>query len=310
MRVVFFGSTEYSVEVLRGLLEEGIKPVLVVTKPDSPKGRGLKVSGTEVKDVALKSGLEVVTPTNIREKDFLALIKSKSPDIYIVVSYGKILPKSLLDIPSIVPLGLHPSLLPKYRGPAPINWALINGETKTGVMLFKLEPGMDEGPILARANISIEPEDDFLSLSKKIYSSSKSLLAKNLPLIAKKDFVLTAQEESGISLAPKIDKESVKIDWGRDAATIRNLVRGVMPSTCAWSFFRGKRVKFWEVSAGAEEKDKAAFGEITLVSKHDFRIKVKESTILPKRIQPEGKKPMEVIGFINGYHPKAGEKFT
>ena len=174
MNIVFFGSTEFSVEILKELIAAGDKP-LVVTQPDRPKGRGLKVASTQVKEFALSRGLEVVTPSKLRDTKFISFLKSGEPDLFVVVSYGKILPKEVLDIPRIMPLGIHPSLLPEYRGAAPINWALINGETRTGVMLFKLTPGMDEGPVVAGEEVVIKEADDFLSLSARIYASSRTL---------------------------------------------------------------------------------------------------------------------------------------
>jgi methionyl-tRNA formyltransferase len=308
MNIVFFGSTEYSVEILKELLREGLKP-LVVTMPDRPKGRGLKVSSTPVKILALENNLELVTPTKVRDKDFVSLLRNNNPDIYMVVSYGKILPKEILQIPAIMPVGIHPSLLPKYRGAAPINWALINAETKTGVMLFKLTPGMDEGPIIAKEEITIDQDDDFLSLSEKIYSASRNLLKKTLPLIAEKKFTLKNQVEKGASLAPKIDKETVKIDWQMGAEDIRNLVRGVIPAPCAWSYFREKRIKFWKGSCEPDTKVEARPGEIVTVLKDRLKIKTKKGLFLPTSLQPEGKKRMDIVEFINGYHPTLGERF-
>ncbi|MBN2120472.1 MAG: methionyl-tRNA formyltransferase [Candidatus Omnitrophica bacterium] len=308
MNIIFFGSTTYSVEILKELLDKGYKPSLVVTQPDRPKGRGLKTASTEVKKFAIEKDLKVITPATLKDPDFISLLKDESPDLYIVVSYGKILSQAFIDIPKILVLGIHPSLLPKYRGAAPINWVLINGESETGVCLFKINAKMDEGEIIAQEKVAIDLKDDFLTLSQKIYSVSRRLLIKTLPLLEKGSFGLKAQSLKPVSLAPKIDKKTSKIDWSRDAESIRNLVRAVMPFPCAWSYFRQKRVKFWKVSSEIEDK-KADFGEIVDVSRKAIKIKTKKGLILPLELQPEGKKPMSIDAFISGHHPQLGEKF-
>ncbi|MFC1514282.1 methionyl-tRNA formyltransferase [Candidatus Omnitrophota bacterium] len=309
MNIVFFGSTEYSVEILKELIAAGCAP-LVVTQPDRPKGRGLKVASTEVKAFALKHKLEVVTPSKIRDAEFISFLKARVPDLFVVVSYGKILPKAVLDIPAIIPLGIHPSLLPKYRGAAPINWALINGETRTGVMLFKLTPGIDDGPLVARADLAIDREDDFVSLSEKIYAVSRTLIKKTLPLIAARRFPLKEQAACGMTLAPKIDKQTAQIDWRKDAVQITNLIRGLIPAPCAWSMFRGKRVKFWKACAVDELRTTAEPGEIVVVSRQEMTLKARKGLVSVIALQPEGKNKMSIPAFINGYHPKQGEKFS
>ena len=308
MKIVFFGSSDYSLEVLKELLAKSYIPCLVVTSPDTPQGRGLKLLPSPVKKFSQTTGLEVLTPHKL-DKEFVSLIEDRKPDLFIVVSYGKILPPQLLKIPRILPLGVHPSLLPRYRGPAPINWVLINGEKETGVTLFKLSKGVDDGEIIAQEKISIDEGDDFLTLSGKIYSLSKKLLIKTLPLLEKGNFSLKAQPSQGISFAPKIDKTLSKINWQKPAFKIRNLIRALVPKPCAFSFFRGKRVKFYSAEVEKSEAGKSLPGDIVQVSKHTLKISTSQGLLLPLRLQPEGKRVLEVSEFINGYHPKQGEVF-
>ncbi|HEC68891.1 MAG TPA: methionyl-tRNA formyltransferase [Candidatus Omnitrophica bacterium] len=309
MKIVFFGSTDYSLEVLKELLAKSYIPCLVVTSPDTPQGRGLKLLPSPVKRFSQTTGLEVLTPHKL-DKEFISLIEERKPDLFIVVSYGRILPPQLLKIPKILPLGVHPSLLPRYRGPAPINWVLINGEKETGVTLFKLSKGVDEGEIIVQEKISIDEDDDFLTLSEKVYSLSKRLLVKTLPLLEKGDFSLEVQPSQGISFAPKIDKTLSKINWQQPALKIRNLIKALVPKPCAFSFFRGKRIKFYSAEVEKSEVKESLPGEIVQVFKHTLKISTSQDLLLPLRLQPEGKKVLEVSEFINGYHPKQGEAFT
>lgn len=310
MKIVFFGSTTYSVEILTVLLNKGLLPCLVVTQPDRPKGRGLKTGSTEVKEFSLKNRLKVITPRNLDDSELILQLSQMKPDLFIVVSYGKILPASIINIPKILTLGIHPSLLPAYRGAAPINWVLIKGERETGVSLFKIDEKMDAGEIIAQEKLVISNDDDFLTLSKKIYALSKKLLIEHLPLLDEGKFRLTPQKHQGLSFAPKIEKNITKIDWHCKASSIKNLVRGLVPYPCAWSYFREKRVKFWKVSYQAQEHKDSSSGQIVEASKHSFKIVATPGLIEPKLLQPEGKKVMSIDEFINGLHPKIGEQFS
>ncbi len=309
MRIIFFGSTDYSLEILKELLSNNYKPLLVITSPDSPRGRGLKVLPSPVRRFCQEVGLEVLTPFKL-DKALVSLIEEIGPDLFIVLSYGKILPPKLLNIPKILPLGVHPSLLPKYRGPAPINWVLINGEEETGVTLFKLSKGVDDGEIITQEKLKITEDDNFFTLSEKIYSLSKKLLIKTLPLLEKGDFSSEPQSSQGISFAPKIDKTLSKINWQEPASKIRNLIRALVSKPCAFSFFRGKRIKFYSAQVEESKIEEGLPGEIVQVFKHTLKINTSEGLLLPLRLQPEGKKVLEISEFINGYHPQEGERFN
>ncbi len=309
MKVIFFGSSNYSAEILRALIDMGIRPVLVVTQPDRPKGRHLKKQPTVIKEFALKENLEVAAPVNLKDSSFSALIKKKQPDFYLIVSYGKILPQALLSIPKIMPLSLHPSLLPEYRGPAPLNWVLINGEKKTGVCLFEVNKEMDAGRIIAQKEISIAYEDDYLTLFDKVYSVSKELVIKHLPSIYSGKAGFKVQDEEKVTFAPKIDKKVSKVDWDNSAVNIRNLVRGLVPYPCAWSKFKDKRVKFWKVDIENIDISSGGEGKVVSVEKGKVKVQAGKGLVVLKLIQPEGKRVMDIQEFINGYNPQEGDIF-
>jgi len=309
MKVVFFGSSDYSAEILKELIDVGIRPLIVVTQPDRPKGRHLKKQPTVIKKVALKERLEVITPVNLRDSSFSALIKKKLPDFYLIVSYGKILPPSLLSIPKIMPLALHPSLLPKYRGPAPLNWVLINGEEKTGVCLFEVNKDMDAGRIIVQKEILITYEDNYLTLFDKIYSVSKELVREYLPSIYSGKVNFQVQDERNVTFAPKIDKKIPKINWESSAVNIRNLVRGLVPYSCAWSKFKDKRIKFWEVDIENTDIPSGGEGEIVSVEKGKVKVQAGRGAVILKKVQPEGRRVMGIQEFINGYNPQEGDIF-
>lgn len=312
MNIIFFGTTEYSVQILNFLVSIGEVPSLVVTQPDKAKGRGLNKSPTLVKEFSLKKGLEVVTPYDLRENMFVSLLKRKNPELFVVASYGQFLPWSVLNLPRVTPVGVHPSLLPKYRGAAPVNWALINGEKETGVSLFKVEEKMDAGPVIRKNSVFIAEDDDYLSLFSKVTEVSKEILGNTLPFLRVNKFSLVPQDDNKASFAPKIDKKMAKIDWGKPAGEIKNLIRGLVPAPCAWGYFRKKRIKFWKSSVynkSVEPGDKKP-GDIVIVFEDKLGIKTGKGVLTVSKLQPEGKKVIGAKEFINGYQPKAGEQFA
>ncbi len=311
MKVIFFGSTNYSVNILDCMLKAGYKPALVVTQPDRPKGRGLKTTPTEVKRYAATKNLKVITPAELTTENFLTELQSVNPDIYVLVSYGKILPLNVLQLPKIIPLGIHPSLLPKYRGAAPINWPLINGDIKTGVSVYKMENRMDAGPVLLKEPVSIAREDNFLTLSEKLSKLSCRLVIEAISDVEKEKIKLFAQDDNQATYAPKLNKAAARINWNKKAVTVYNLVRGLIPEPCAWAIFRNKRIKFLEAKAQADESyTPSEAGTICVVSKSRVEIKTSKGVLLPQRVQPEAKRPLNITEFINGHRPKVNEKFT
>lgn len=319
MKIVFFGSSGYSIEVLKELRFLEYKSLHVVTRSDKPKGRGMKTTPTGVKVFAQRYGIPVYTPHDLRSSEFLDEMRAINPDLFLIASYGRILPQELLEIPRL-PICLHPSLLPEYRGAAPVNWSLINGDEKTGVTLFKVVEKMDAGDILFQEEINIAPEDDSFRLFEKVYTTTKHILETALPLIKVGKLTYTSQDESRVTLAPKIEKDMARIDWSDPAQKIRNLTRGLSSHGCTWAMFRGKRVKFWKVdSAGLycqrdsrctlTDISKGVPGEIVYIDKHHLKISAGEEVFVPLVIQPEGKHKMDITDFISGFRPHEGEMF-
>jgi methionyl-tRNA formyltransferase len=320
MRIVFFGSSDYSIQVLKELMFLDFKSLHVVTQPDKPKGRGMKTQPTEVKYYCQIHGIHVMSPENLKDAAFLDEIRAIKPDLLLIASYGNFLPQELLDIPRLC-LCLHPSLLPKYRGAAPVNWALLNGETTTGVTLFKVVKKMDAGDVFMQERIDIAPGDDSISLFEKVAMVSKRMLEIALPMIKAGRGTFTPQDESQVSFAPKIDKEAFQIDWTKDGETVINKVRALSSFSCAWSMFRGKRIKFWKVDSNdffcqcpvQKREQNFSFklpGEIIYVDKHCVRIACGcGREFVPLVVQPEGKHKMDVTDFISGVRPLVGERF-
>jgi len=311
VRIVFFGSSGYSIEVLKELIFLEYKSLHVVTQPDRPKGRGMHLQPTGVKEFSLKHGLQVMTPDNLRDPEFLQVIRALKPDIFIIASYGRILPRELLDIPRI-PMCFHPSLLPKYRGAAPVNWALINGERETGVTIFRVNARMDAGEIMFQEKICIHDEDDAISLFQKVYILSKQMLERALPLIKSGRVSFTPQDEAQATLAPKLTKDMAKIAWNKQSSDICNLIRGMSSHGCAWAYFRNKRVKFWKATCEqlpACGLSTCCAGEVIYLDKHLLKVCASDGAVVPWIIQPEGSHKMDITDFLSGHHPSACEFF-
>ena len=309
MRFVYFGSSQFSRVVLAGLASTKLLPVMVITTPDKPKGRGLKVRSTPVKEFSVENKIETITPYDLKEKPLLEKIRALNADIFIVASYGNLIPRELLDLPRIMPIAVHPSLLPRYRGAAPINWAIMKGEKVTGVSIFKINEKIDAGEIIIQQPLEIEDGDDAVTLSEKLAHLSSSLLLKVIPSLERKTYRLIPQDESKATFAPKLKKEDGHIKWDIDAFSIRNLVRGLRPWPEAFSFYRGKLIKILEAEAVDET---APFGPSTIVriEKDAIYVAAGRGIIKITKVKPEGKREMLVRDFLCGHHLREGEKLN
>lgn len=293
--IIFFGSPQFAIPTLKLLIEKGENISLVVTQPDKPKGRGKEVQPTEVKKLALEQGLPVIEPQKIRDRDFLHRIESIEPEIAVVVAYGKILPKELLTIPKYGFINLHASLLPKYRGAAPIQWALIKGETVTGVTTMLIDEGLDTGPILLQKEVPIDEEDDYLTLSEKLSLIGAELIYETI--IRMREGSLSPIPQTGEpSYAPQLKKEHGRIDWNFRARDIFNLVRGTYPWPSAYCFFRNERVKIIRTRV---LEGKAEPG-LVVKAKEELIVGTGDGLLEIVLIQPEGKKVMTAKEFISG----------
>jgi methionyl-tRNA formyltransferase len=309
MKLVFCGTPQFAVPTLERLAATaGFEIQLVVTQPDRPQGRGMELAAPPVKQSALKLGLPVLQPDKIKKnEEFQAQLTTLAPDAIIVVGYGRIIPPWMLTLPPYGNINVHASLLPKYRGAAPIQWAIANGEKVTGVTTMHLNEGLDTGDILLQENLEIAEEDTSVTLAPKLAQLGADLLVKTLPGLEQKRIVAQPQDHSQATLAPILTKEDGLIDFKRTAQEIHNRLRGFQPWPGAYTKFRGKNLKFAEVklavSAGLGNPGELCVeGDQLLVSCGNG------TALQPLKLQPEGKKPMNAREFINGYRPTPGER--
>src|SRR3989344_5556648 len=270
MKIVFFGSDDFAVTHLEALIKSGHQVLCCVTQPDKPKGRDLKVAVSPIKDCAQKHKLPVLQPAKLKDFEIILQLKNFQADLFIVVAYGKILPTEVLSLPKIFCVNVHGSLLPKYRGAAPINWAIINGETMTGVTIIKLSPVMDAGEIISQRKITIERNDTAITLRKEMAKLGADLLLETLTNIEKGSFSLNAQDEQLVSFAPKLTKEHGLIPWEKNADDIARLVRGLIPWPAAYSRFGAKILKVLEALVTDVSTGKFSSGQVIDISKDGF----------------------------------------
>lgn len=309
MNIVFFGSSEFAVPALKALIEGGQKVLCVVTQPDKKKGRGLLVEGTPVKKAAVDSGLDIYQPLSINKEPVALKLASYKADLFIVIAYGQILSQEILDLPRAFALNLHASILPKYRGAAPINWAIINGEKDTGVSAIKMTKKMDAGPVIAQRPVEIREDDNAVILTDKLSRAGADLLLEVIKSIEKGSYELNPQNEQGVTFAPRLKKETGLIDWSKSARELHNLVRGCMPWPGAYSYFKGKRIKILETSV-ADGASSVCPGQIIDVCKEAVTVAAGKGKLLIKELQIEGKKPLSCAEFISGYRIKPQDRFS
>jgi len=252
-RIVFMGTPDFAVPTLKGLHDSHDDVLAVVTKPDRPKGRGRRMKASAVKQAANGLGYPVLQPARIKERQFLENIIALDPDLFVVVAYGHILPGSVLAIPRLGAINIHASLLPKYRGPAPIQWAIINGEQETGVTTMWMDEGMDTGDILMTGKVSIGPEETAESLHGRLAEVGAKLLVETLAQLASGALLGTPQEESEATYAPFLKKEDGRMDWSKDATSLDAFIRGVNPWPGALTSLFGKRLKVFRCKIARKE---------------------------------------------------------
>lgn len=292
------GSPEFAIPSLEKLLNTKHSIELVVTAPDKERGRGKKVLPTPVKEFAIAKGLNVLSPASLKDENFIHQLKEINADLFIVVAF-RILPKEIYTLPSKGAFNLHASLLPKYRGAAPIQWALINGEKETGVTTFFIEEKVDTGNIILQEKIEINDDDDYGSLHNKLMTIGADAVIKTLELIEKGNYQLIKQDESLSTPAPKITKEICKIDWSKSAIEIHNLVRGLSPSPCAFFERNGKIFKVFKTKV--VDNLNLEQGKI-YQTKNEIFIGTYKGAIQILELQMEGRKRMRADEFLRGYN--------
>lgn len=306
-RIVFFGTPEFAIPSLEGLYNEE-KVVAVVTQPDKPKGRGLKSSPSPVKIWALEHGLTVLEPQKLKNQEFLITLKNLDLDLIVVCAYGKILPKEVLEIPKFGCWNIHASLLPKYRGASPINWTILEGEKKTGITIFLMDEGLDTGPILLQKEISVENEDNSISLAKKLSILAKEAILEAIFLHKQGKLSAVPQSQEGVSYAPLLKKEDGFFTFEEPAYLIERKVKAFLPWPTAYTYFQEKMLKVFKAKAISTGKTGIP-GEILEITKDGILIATSEGAILLEEVQQEGKKRMSAYEFACGKRLKKGDLF-
>lgn len=311
MKILFMGTPDFAKESLEAVYNAGYEILGVVTNPDRPKGRGMKLVASPVKEYAISKGLKVYQPEKIRNNvEFIEEIKSLDPDVICVVAYGKILPKEILDIPRLGCINVHGSLLPKYRGAAPIQWAVINGEKTTGITTMYMDVGMDSGDMILREEVEIGPDETTGEVWNKLSKIGGQLLVRTLEQVENGTAPRTPQDNN-FTLAPMLEKEMSKIDWSsKTALEIKNLVRGLDPIMGTYSYLDGKKIKIWKVDILPNDNSDVENGTVIRAdSKDGLYIKAKDGIIKVLEIQGENAKRMNVHDFLRGNNIEVGAKF-
>ena len=314
MRVVFMGTPAFAVPTLQHLIDSDCSVVGVVCQPDRPSGRGKTLTFGPVKALALAQNIPAIQPEKMKAPAFLETLQSWSPDVIVVAAFGRILPQVILDLPPTGCLNVHGSLLPKYRGAAPIQWAVINGESETGVTIMVMDAGMDTGAILEQAVVPISPEDTAGDVASRMAEMGGRLLVPTLKKWLAGAIKPQAQNESQATLAPILKKEDGLLDWSQSAAILANRIRGLSPWPGAYTFVKGERWGIWKVqveepndaSTLPSVDDSSAFGMIIGVSKQGIQVQTGHGVLRLTDIQPANKKRMTVAQYLAGHPLEVG----
>ena len=307
MRLIFIGTSPFAVPSLNQLAASPEHEILaVVTQPDRPQGRGGKLSTSPVKDTAQALGLPLHQPEKVRAKEFVALVREMAPDIIVVAAFGQIIPQRILDIPPLGCLNVHGSLLPRWRGAAPMQYALMAGDAETGVTTMQMDAGLDTGDILQQAALHLDEIADLGELETKLAQVGADLLMQTLDALGRGDCPRIPQEPSEVTLAPSLPPDTGLLDWNRPARDLYNLVRGVTPRPGAYTFWSGKRLKIWKTEV--VEGSTAEAGVVETVSASGITVGTSEGALRLLAVQPESKGRMDAGSWARGARLAPGQK--
>ena len=307
LRIIFMGTPQFACPTLQMLIDRGENIVAAVTQPDRPKGRGQQMQPPPVKVLAEKHGIAVLQPLKVRTPDAIEEIRAFRPDLIVVIAFGQILPKTLLDIPGHGCINVHASLLPKYRGAAPINWCIINGESESGITTMKMDVGLDTGDMLLKMTTPIFPEDTASSLHDRLSLLGADAMSETLDLLKAGKLSPEKQDDSLSSYAPMLKKELGEIHWNSSAKSIMNLVRGVTPWPGAYTKIDDKILKVHSVRAGSSA---GSPGVILAVGKDGIEAACADGSIIIEELQLEGKKRLKAAEFLSGFRIEPGSIFS
>ena len=312
MRIIFMGTPDFSVGTFEALIEVGNEICLAVTQPDRQKGRGKEVQFSPVKEAAQKYQIPVFQPEKIRKKECVEELKKYAADVMVVIAFGQILPKEILTLTPYGCINVHASLLPKYRGAAPIQWAIINGESVTGVTTMQMDEGLDTGDMILKTEVPVDENETGESLHDKLAAAGAKLCVETLKRIEEGTAVFKKQGESPTAYAKMLDKRMGNIDWNQPAVLIERLVRGLNSWPSAYTHWQDKVLKIWRAKVEPEEKDKnerAVPGTVTAVKKDCVCVQTADGILAVYELQIPGKKRMETEAFLRGYTIEAGTVF-
>lgn len=300
MRIIFMGTPDFSVGTMEALIEAGHEIVLAVTQPDKPRGRGKAMQYPPVKEAALAHGILVCQPGRVREPECVEYLKSFAPDMIVVVAFGQILPKEILALPRYCCVNVHASLLPKYRGAAPIQWAVIDGETVTGVTTMRMDEGMDTGDMIAKTELTLAPDETGGSLFDRLAAAGAALCVETVAFIETGTAVYTPQNHAEATYTTMIKKQLGEIDFTRPAAEIERLIRGLDPWPSAYTHLGDKTLKIWKASVVEQEDSSLRPGTILHVERDSLIVQTGQGALSLKEVQLEGKKRMDIASFLRG----------
>ncbi len=309
MRTIFFGSPDFAVPCLEALHDISTIAV-VVSQPDRPAGRELAMRPPAVKKRALELGLEVWQPTRVRTAEFAEKLRALEADVAVVVAYGRIVPRAVLDAPTAGCVNVHASLLPRWRGAAPIQWSIVHGDEETGVTLMQMDEGMDTGPILATASTPIARDDDAATLSERLSKMGAELLREQLPRYVAGDLTPEPQEEGAATMAPLLTKDDGRIDWNKSARAVHNQIRGMNPWPGAHTVLGERRIKVHRTVASTLDPEGVAPGQVIALDPEGILVACTEGTLEIQELQESGRKRVDARSFASGRGVAIGDRFS
>ncbi len=310
MNIVFMGTSKFAVPALQKLIESEHRVLAVITKPDKPKGRGQQIQASAIKEVALEHDLFLYQPADLKNEDFMRALRALSPDIIVVVAYGNKLSNTILELPRYYCLNIHPSLLPKYRGPAPVARTLMKGEKVTGVCILKVTEKMDAGPILGVAPCDVPPEANTPEMEDILSRMGAELLLEVMDQVKERSAMEILQVEREATYAKKFEKKDGRIDWRKSSNHIHNFIRALQPFPCAFAFWKKNRVLIHKVRPLPSKRPDRRPGTILSVDKDMIRVACSDGEVGLLELQPQNKRKMTAAEFINGYGAKKDAFFA
>lgn len=308
MKIIFMGTPDFAVESLEALIAAGYEVVLAVTQPDKPKGRSGALQFPPVKECAISHDIPVFQPERVRRPEAIETLQKYQPDLIVVAAFGQILPKEILEMPRFGCINVHASLLPKYRGAAPIQWAVINGDETAGVTIMRMDVGLDTGDMISKVKLPLAIGETAGTLFDKLSKAGADLLVQTIPDIVSGKAVYTPQTEAEATHTTMIQKSMGQINWASSAVSIERLIRGMNPWPSAYTSFRGKTIKIWKACVCKKDAlDIQTPGTVVKVTKSEMYVQTGDGVLIIEEVQPEGKKRMSTDAFLRGNQVSDGE---